>query len=68
MSDGKRPRVCNCDLKLRPRPPEPPLYMPAMPPLGLLTAIGNGVRMLVHRLRCRRCSNRDDGSRRDGTV
>lgn len=68
MSDGKRSPACNCDLKLRPRPPEPPLYMPAMPPLGLLTAMGNGVRILIHRLRCRRRVERGDKPPRRGAA
>lgn len=68
MSDAKRPGACNCQLKLRPRPVEPPLYMPAMPPLGLLTAIGNGIRILIHCLRCRRCAECDDKARSRGAT
>ncbi|GGY04815.1 hypothetical protein GCM10007160_35600 [Litchfieldella qijiaojingensis] len=35
-------------------PPMPDFYMPAMPPLGLITAVENGIRTLVRRWRFRR--------------
>lgn len=58
MSDLGHTRYPRFETEKKGETPAPPpmrdFYMPAMPPLGLITAVENGIRTLVRRWRFRR--------------